>query len=144
MPSLPMKATSFRDGKRISVVMPLFPVVLEDGTIVDIPKGTLREPPPKPAEFAYLQHYYESKSSPGTTQDLASCSTLEEKVDVLADEVAALKRLYAGYTDSFVRLVRALNSEHEKIKEDLEDVKTTYSGLKVLGLNATQAEQKVE
>ena len=119
-----------QDGRVENFELELRPILLPDGSFWDVPKGTLREPPPKPVEFLYLQHYYES--APGVSQDLASCATLEEKVDVLADEVAGLKHLLSGFADSFGRYARFLSDKHKEVQHELHETRTSYKGLQVI------------
>ncbi|RPD53101.1 hypothetical protein L226DRAFT_540809 [Lentinus tigrinus ALCF2SS1-7] len=102
--------------------------MLEDGTIIDIPAGILRVPPPKPAEFLYLKHYYQRPS--GVRQELKEAGSAEAAIDILADELEGMRHLLCGYVNNFEKYVDKFDAEHEAVQKDILSIVESYNGLR--------------
>ncbi|KAI0327455.1 hypothetical protein GY45DRAFT_1373149 [Cubamyces sp. BRFM 1775] len=117
-------------------------LTLENGRIIDLPFSILREPAPKPIEFLHLQHYFEGKD--GVSVDLSKCESADEAIDVLADEIEAIRLLLYGYVVNFKRYVDRFEEAHEKIREQINGVRESYDGLSKLVTPAYRAAMSVE
>ncbi|KAH9933972.1 uncharacterized protein BXZ73DRAFT_100809 [Epithele typhae] len=63
------------------------------------------------------------------TTALDTCQTAEEKVDALADEVAALQALMAGYLDSTRALMCQFRNAHNEAVADIEELFSSHQEL---------------
>ena len=117
-------------------------LTLESGRIIDLPFSILRDPAPKPTDFLHLQHYFEGKD--GVPVDLSKCETADEAIDVLADEIEAIRLLLYGYVVNFKRYVDRFEEAHEKIREEISGVRESYDGLAKIVTPAHRAAMRVE
>ena len=102
-------------------------LLLEDGTILDIPVGVLRSPPPKPIEFLNLKHYYQTPS--GLKQELKEAESAEVAIDILAAELEGMRHLLTGYVDTLEKYVKKFDGEHKAIQKDIRSIVQSYNGL---------------
>ncbi|KAI0702373.1 hypothetical protein C8T65DRAFT_787310 [Cerioporus squamosus] len=102
--------------------------MLEDGTIIDIPAAVLYSPPPKPTEFLYLKHYYQTPS--GVKQELKEAGSPEAAIDILAAELEGMRHLLTGYVQTWEKYIEKFDGEHEAVRKDIASIVESYNGLR--------------
>ncbi|KAI0821743.1 hypothetical protein BC628DRAFT_1422376 [Trametes gibbosa] len=102
-------------------------LTLENGRIIDLPVSVLQDSPPKPVEFLHLQHHFEATR--GTPVDISACDTADEAIDVLADEIEAMRLLLHGYVVNFKRYVDRFEATHTELRKEVISVAVSYDGL---------------
>ncbi|CDO73868.1 hypothetical protein BN946_scf185016.g25 [Trametes cinnabarina] len=105
-------------------------LTLENGRIIDLPLSVLTGPAPKPIEFLHLQHHFEGHR--GDPVDLAKCESADQAIDVLADEIEAIRLLLYGYVVNFKRYVDRFEEAHAKLRREIDGVGESYQGLSKL------------
>ncbi|KAI0781394.1 hypothetical protein BD413DRAFT_489526 [Trametes elegans] len=126
----------------ISALKDLRELTLENGRVIDLPITLLRDPAPKPVEFLHLQHYFEGGR--GTAVDLSKCASADEAIDVLADEVEAMRLLLHGYVANFRRYVDRFEASQKQLREDIDGLAESYLGLMKIVKPACEAAKAVD
>ncbi|TFK94483.1 hypothetical protein K466DRAFT_649284 [Polyporus arcularius HHB13444] len=116
--------------------------MLEDGTIIDIPAAVLCSPPPKPIEFLYLKHYYQTPS--GVKRELKEAGSPEAAIDILAAELEGMRHLLTGYVHTWEKYVEKFEAEHEAIRKDIASIVESYKGLRAIVKSAAERAPLVE
>ena len=90
------------------------------------------EPPPTSVQFLYLQHYYTTGRRPeklegdpkarSVHKTVQACGTVDEQLAFLADEVAGLRHLYAGYAENFRLYATLLSKQLQAAEKDVRDL----------------------
>ncbi|KAH9847108.1 hypothetical protein C2E23DRAFT_890312 [Lenzites betulinus] len=117
-------------------------LTLENGRIIDLPVSILQGSPPKPAEFLHLQHHFEATR--GTPIDISACKTADEAIDVLADEIEAIRMLLYGYVVNFKRYVDRFEAAHTEVRNEALSVAESYRGLAKLAGPAQESARLIE
>ncbi|KAI1789074.1 hypothetical protein LXA43DRAFT_949003 [Ganoderma leucocontextum] len=99
-------------------------MITEDGRFVDIPKDLLRQPAPKPTEFLYFQHHYESPSS--LRKDLKGCKTTEDAIDLLATELETMHALVSGYVKNLSTVTTRFDEDIAKVHQEHASLETNF------------------
>ncbi|OSC98624.1 hypothetical protein PYCCODRAFT_977562 [Trametes coccinea BRFM310] len=140
----PQAATRPLRGERSTVVdlAELRQLTLESGRIIDLPVSILTGPAPKPSEFLHLQHYFEGRR--GAPINLADCESADDAIDLLADEIEAIRLLLYGYVVNFKRYVDRFEDTHATLRREIDSVGESYQGLAKLIAPARDAAYAVE
>ncbi|KAI0370662.1 hypothetical protein BV20DRAFT_235155 [Pilatotrama ljubarskyi] len=125
-----------------SALADLRQLTLENGRIIDLPYHILRDPPPRPTDFLHLQHYFETRA--GEPTDLSQCKTADEAIDLLADEIEAIRLLLYGYILNFKQYVERFEEAHDDLRKEVMSVAESYEGLGRLIVPAAESARTVE
>ncbi|KAI9058968.1 hypothetical protein FKP32DRAFT_1596844 [Trametes sanguinea] len=117
-------------------------LTLESGRIIDLPISILTGPAPKPTEFLHLQHYFEGRR--GAPVNIAECDDADHAIDLLADEIEAIRLLLYGYAVNFKRYVERFEDAHAMLRREIDSVGESYKGLVKLVAPAQNAALEVE
>ncbi|KAI0350272.1 hypothetical protein OH77DRAFT_1084891 [Trametes cingulata] len=117
-------------------------LTLENGRIIDLPIHLLRGPPPRPTDFLHLQHYFEAR--PDEPMNLSQCKTADEAIDLLADEIEAIRLLLYGYILNFKQYAERFEEAHEDLRKEVMSVAESYEGLGRLIVPAADSARRVE
>ncbi|KAJ2996391.1 hypothetical protein NUW54_g7245 [Trametes sanguinea] len=117
-------------------------LTLENGRIIDLPISILTGPAPKPTEFLHLQHYFEGRR--GAPVNIAECDDADQAIDLLADEIEAIRLLLYGYAVNFKRYVERFEDAHAMLRREIDSVGESYKGLVKLVAPAQNAALEVE
>ncbi|KAL7278184.1 hypothetical protein ACG7TL_008157 [Trametes sanguinea] len=140
----PQASTRPLRGEKSTVVdlAELRQLTLESGRIIDLPVSILSGPAPKPSEFLHLQHYFEGRR--GSPVNLAECESADDAIDLLADEIEAIRLLLYGYVVNFKRYVDRFEDTHAMLRREIDSVGESYQGLAKLITPAQDAAYAVE
>ncbi|KAI0643277.1 hypothetical protein C8Q79DRAFT_928458 [Trametes meyenii] len=112
-------------------------LTLESGRVIDLPSSILKDPAPTPVQFLYLQHHF--SGTHGTPIDLSQCESADEAIDVLADEIEAIRLLLYGYVVNFKRYADRFDAAHELLRSEVRSVAKSYEGVCKLAVPAQKA-----
>ncbi|KAI8995257.1 hypothetical protein BD414DRAFT_534441 [Trametes punicea] len=102
-------------------------LTLDSGRIIDLPISILQDPPPKPIEFVHLQHYFSGRR--GAPLHISECESADDAIDLLADEVEAMRLLLYGYVLNFRRYVDRFEEAQAHLLDEINGVDESYQGL---------------
>lgn len=116
-------------------------ITLEDGQIIDIPIAVLQNPALKPTQFVNLQHHFAAHR--GEPVDLSQCETADEAIDILADEVEAVRLVLYGYIVNFQRYVERFEAAHAELRAEILSMAESYKGLVKVSAHAEQIARQI-
>ncbi|KAI0665605.1 hypothetical protein C8Q78DRAFT_995456 [Trametes maxima] len=117
-------------------------LTLESGRVIDLPSSILKDPAPTPVQFLHLQHHF--SGTHGTPVDLSQCESADEAIDVLANEIEAIRLLLYGYVVNFKRYVDRFDAAHDLLRSEVRSVAESCEGVCRLAVPAHEAAIEAE
>ncbi|KAI0366119.1 hypothetical protein BV20DRAFT_982122 [Pilatotrama ljubarskyi] len=117
-------------------------LTLGNGRIIDLPVSILQDTLLKPVEFLCLEHHFITRR--GASIDLAQCRSVDEAVEVLADEVESIRLLLYGYIDNFRKYVDHFEGSQRAVQLQVDGVAKRYEEVSHMAMRAHQAAAELQ